>query len=123
MDPLAPPRAYRYTRSVIEKPPIGRARSYQSAQWLSLVVLLSLAACAETDPVLAVTGPNGTFGWLQISCPTGIDRCRELAARSCPKGYEVVDRRGDASRYTSPSGLDDAAGAPGENGGLLVACK
>jgi hypothetical protein len=52
-----------------------------------------------------------------------VDHCRELAAQSCPKGYDVVDRRGDASRYTSVSAMDDAEGAPGENGMMLVACR
>jgi hypothetical protein len=89
---------------------------------LALLAAVS-AACDFASPVVPVTGPNGQYGYLQVSCPGDVQRCRDLAAKSCPHGYEVVDRRGDASRYTSMSGLDDAEGAPGENGGMLVACK
>jgi hypothetical protein len=91
---------------------------------IAFATLLGIAACSDlTAQVVPVSGPNGQYGYLQVSCPGDLRRCHDLAARSCPKGYEVVDRRGDASRYTSVSGLDDAEGAPGENGSMLVACK
>ena len=90
---------------------------------LAFVALAFASACDLSDPVFPVSGPNGQSGYLQIRCPGDVQHCRDLADKSCPKGYDVVDRRGDASRYTSVSGLDDAEGAPGENGSMLVACK
>ncbi len=81
------------------------------------------SACDLNSPVFPVSGPNGQAGYLQIRCPGDVQHCRDLAATSCPTGDDVVDRRGDASRYTSTSGLDDAEGAPGENGSMLVACR
>jgi hypothetical protein len=73
--------------------------------------------------VTPVTGPNGQYGYLQITCRTGHPTCAELAARSCPKGYDIINDREDGSRYTSPGGLDETLGTPGANGSLLVACK
>jgi len=96
---------------------------YPSLIRCAALLLAATAACDLSSPVYPVSGPNGQSGYLQIKCPGDVQHCRDLAAQSCPKGYEVVDRRGDGSRYTSGSGLDDAEGLPGENGSMLVACR
>jgi hypothetical protein len=84
---------------------------------------LLAAACDYSGPVVPVSGPNGQPGWLQVSCKGSPARCRELAAQACPHGYEVLDLRGDGSRYTSSAGLEDQMGAPGDNGQMIIGCR
>jgi hypothetical protein len=104
---------------MIPKGMAGAARALVSA------ALVLMAGCAElSQDVTPVSGPSGNAGWLQVRCPNGgVRRCRELASKACPRGYEVADRRWDGAAYTSVSGLDDAAGAPGDDGSMIVACK
>jgi hypothetical protein len=91
-------------------------------QLATAVVLLGVG-CNFGEPVTPVTGPGGEYGWLQIRCPKGPRDCRALAAKACPRGFEVADRRWDSSAYTAAAGMDDAAGAPGDDGSMIVACK
>jgi len=72
---------------------------------------------------MTVSGPDGQFGWLQISCPEGRAKCRQLAAESCPDGYDVEDFRFNGSRYGTTGGLDEQIGPPGRDKQLLVQCR
>ncbi len=108
-------------RALLSQGVIATARALAT-----LCVMLALfAGCAElSSPVSPTIGPAGESGWLQIRCPKGgVRECRQLASKTCPRGYEVADRRWDSSAYTAVSGLDEASGAPGEDGSMLVVCK
>ena len=90
---------------------------------VGLALIAASTACNLDQPVTPVNGPGGQYGWLQIHCTKGPRSCREIAAKACPRGYEVADRRWDSSAYTAASGMDDATGAPGDDGTMIVACK
>ena len=92
---------------------------------LSLSLLAATAlACGSAQPsVTPITGPAGQAGWLDIRCPHARAKCRELAADACPRGYDVMDPRGNQDRYTAPDTMSEPMGRPGDNGEMVVACK
>lgn len=95
---------------------------------MRLVILTSMlaasVACGSGGPsVTPVRGPEGSSGYLEIRCPHDNAKCRELASESCPRGYDVVDYRGNQDRYTSPDSMSEPLGPPGGTGKILVACK
>jgi hypothetical protein len=93
----------------------------------SLAAVLSFAALAcacgpREASVEPIKGPAGESGWFAVTCPRGRTQCSQLAADSCPKGYDVIDLRGDNGQNSSPSAMEGATGAPG-NGKMTVSCK
>jgi hypothetical protein len=81
-------------------------------------------ACGSASPsVTPVQGPEGASGYLEIRCPHDNVKCRELASASCPRGYDVVDFRGNQDRYSTPDTMSEPMGPPGAAGKLLVSCK
>lgn len=87
-------------------------------------ILVGLVACGSASPsVTPVRGPEGAAGYLEIRCPHDNAKCRELASESCPRGYDIVDFRGNQDRYTSPDTMSEPLGPPGGSSKILVACK
>lgn len=85
---------------------------------------IATIACGPASPsVTPVRGPEGASGYLEIRCPHDNAKCRELASESCPRGYDIVDFRGDQDRYTTPDTMSEPLGPPGAGGKILVACK
>ena len=70
-----------------------------------------------------MTGPNGQYGWLSVHCPGSKNKCQALAREACPRGYEVLDSRGNQDRYTSPDTMSETVGPPAGGGQMVVACK
>ncbi len=93
--------------------------------FLSLLLIAVGSACGSATPsVIPVAGPDGQSGWMQVSCPRDPRKCRELAAETCPDGYNTEDfRLGSASRYASPSAMDEPMGPPDKNDQMLITCK
>jgi hypothetical protein len=113
MGAFGSPRARRCTKAVgtVTRLFLGCAISY-------------LVACGPGTPsITPVIGPEGQYGWLSIRCPHDRAKCRELASQACPKGYDIVDTRGNQDRYTSPDTMSEPIGTPGNNGEMLVGCK
>lgn len=92
--------------------------------WIVGSMLVGLMGCGSGSPsVTPVRGPEGSPGYLEIRCPHDAAMCRELASESCPRGYDIVDFRGNQDRYTSPDTMSEPMGPPGSGSKILVACK
>jgi hypothetical protein len=77
---------------------------------------VAMIACSAASPsVTPVQGPEGVSGYLEIRCPHDNAKCRELASESCPRGYDVVDFRGDQDRYTTPDTMSEPLGPVRQN--------
>jgi hypothetical protein len=93
-------------------------------RWMILLCSIVLFACGSSGPsVIPMKGAEGQTGWMSIRCPHDRAKCRELASDACPKGYDVVDSRGNQDRYTSPDSMSEPVGTPGDNGEMVVSCK
>ena len=85
---------------------------------LSIFVIVILAACATSKPIL---GPNGTTAYF-IKCGSAvIDACYAEAAKVCPNGYTFVDRQANLNGVVVPAG-NGLLMARGPNS-MLVECK
>jgi hypothetical protein len=88
--------------------------------------ILVVAACGPAKPsVMAVVGPDGQAGWLQVNCPHEPKKCREMASDSCPGGYEEQEFKAGSggSRYSAPSSMDEPIGPPEKRTEMLIMCR
>ncbi len=81
-------------------------------------LFLLIAGCATSKPI---QGPNGTRAFL-ISCGSAvIDQCYEEAAKTCPSGYNFLDKNGNSNSVIMPVG-DSYMAVQGRNK-MLIECK
>ncbi len=66
---------------------------------LALAIAALVSACATSK---AIQGPNGRTAYL-IKCGGAVDACYEEAAKLCPTGYTVADRKADPDAVVMPA--------------------